>query len=206
MIVKPTISFLSTDSDSLLSMDTRTILAAMEGNPNYPSPNPALPVVRAAGDAFSDAQAAAADGGRTLTASKNDRRAELVLRLRQLANYVAVACQGDLTVLISAGFPIHKPQRQPIGVLTTPGGLTVTFGARTGELDAAAAPVPGAAIYNWRVSTAAAPNVVVQTAQTTAASNTFTNLTPGVVYKFAANAVGTAGPSNWSNPVGLMAV
>jgi len=206
MIVKPTISFLSTDSDSSLSTNTRAILAAMEGNPNYPSPNPALPVVRAAGDAFADALVAAADGGKTLTASKNARRAELVLLLRQLANYVAVACQGDLTVLMTAGFPIHKPQRQPIGVLTAPGDLTVTFGARMGELDAATAPVPGAAIYNWRLSTAAAPNVVVQTAQTTAASNTFTGLAPGVVYRIEANAVGTAGPSNWSNPVSRMAV
>ncbi len=61
-------------------------------------------------------------------------------------------------------------------------------------------------IYNWRLSTAANPSAVVQSAQTTAASNTFTGLTPGVVYNVEANAVGAAGPSDWSAPVPQMAV
>jgi hypothetical protein len=126
--------------------------------------------------------------------------------MRQLASYVQVACKGDLAVLLSSGFPIQKPQRSPIGVLPAPAGLTVTLGNRSGELDASAAPVPGAAIYNWRVTTAAAPNVVVQTAQTTAASNTFEGLTPGVVYNVQVNAVGSAGPSDWSDPVPQMVV
>jgi hypothetical protein len=62
------------------------------------------------------------------------------------------------------------------------------------------------AVYNWRISTAAAPSVVVQSAQTTAASNTFTGLTPGIVYVAEVNVVGSAGPSDWSNPVPQMAV
>ena len=67
-------------------------------------------------------------------------------------------------------------------------------------------PVFGASIYNWRLSTAANPSAVVQSAQTTAASNTFTGLTPGVVYNTEVNAVGAAGPSDWSAPVPQMAV
>ena len=50
------------------------------------------------------------------------------------------------------------------------------------------------------------PMVVVQSSQTTAASNTFDNLTPGVVYYIQANAVGSAGPSDWSDPVPHMAI
>jgi hypothetical protein len=46
----------------------------------------------------------------------------------------------------------------------------------------------------------------VQSAQTTAASNIFDHLTPGVVYNVEANAVGSAGPSDWSDPVPLMVV
>ena len=64
----------------------------------------------------------------------------------------------------------------------------------------------GAAIYNWRVTTAAQPDVVVQTAQTTAASNVFAGLTPGVIYNLQLNAVGSAGPSDWSDPVPQMVV
>ena len=119
---------------------------------------------------------------------------------------VQAACGGDLTVLLTRGFPIQKPQRNPIGVLPAPSHLTVSFGARSGELNVSAAPLVGAAIYNWRVTTAPAPNVEVQAVQTTAAKNTFTGLTPGVVYQIEANAVGAAGPSDWSEPVTQMAV
>ena len=73
-------------------------------------------------------------------------------------------------------------------------------------MNASATPVPGAAIYNWRVTTAAQPDVVVQTAQTTAASNVFAGLTPGVIYNLQLNAVGSAGPSDWSDPVPQMVV
>ena len=67
-------------------------------------------------------------------------------------------------------------------------------------------PVFGAAIYNWRVTSAAQPGTVLQTAQTTSASNTFAGLTPGVTYNVEANAVGAAGPSDWSDSVSQMAV
>jgi hypothetical protein len=206
MIVKPSISFLNTDSDSQLIADTETITTAMDENPYFVLPSPSLAAISGAQAVMVTAMAAAADGGITLTAIKNAKRALLVALLRQLASYVEVTSNGDLTVLMSSGFPIQKPQRDPIGVLPAPSNLTVGFGARTGELHAVAKPLVGAAIYNWRVTTAAAPTVVVQTAQTTAASNTFTGLTPGVVYNIEVNALGSAGPSNWSDPVPQMAV
>jgi hypothetical protein len=126
--------------------------------------------------------------------------------VRQLASYVSVACEGDLAVLLSSGFPIQKPQREPAGMLPAPSDLRVTFGPRSGELRAAATPVPGAAVYNWQISTLAQPSVVLQSAQTTAARNTFANLTPGTVYQVTVNVVGSAGPSNWAEPIQQMAV
>ena len=208
MIVKPSISFLITDSDAQLIVDVGSVITGLTGNASYTTPVPTLAAVTAALNAFTTAisDAEAAGGGVTLTATKNDRRADLVALMRELASYVQVTCKGDLTVLLSSGFPIQKPQRNPIGVLPAPSNLTVTLGMQTGELDAAVAPVFGASIYNWRISTAAAPSVVLQSAQTTAASNSFTGLTPGVVYNVEANAVGAAGPSDWSAPVPQMAV
>jgi hypothetical protein len=206
MIVKPSIRFLHRDSDSRLVTDTGTILTAMTvSTASYPSPLPILSDVTGALANLSTAMADAAGGGTTLTSMKNDKRAVLVALLRQLASYVTVTSNGDMTVLLSSGFPIQKPQREPIGVLPAPSNLTVTLGDLSGELHANAAPVAGAAIYNWRLSTAAAPTVVVQSAQTTAANNTFSNLTAGVVYNAAVNAVGAAGTGNWSDPVPQMA-
>jgi hypothetical protein len=206
MIVKPSISFLTNDSDPQLVTDTETIVNSIMGNAGLPSPKPTMLEITAAKDEMVTAMADAAGGGVVLTAIKNAKRAVLVGLLRQLASYLQVACNDDLPLLLSSGYPIQKPQRNPIGVLPAPTISTVSFGARTGELDAVAAPVFGAAIYNWRITAAAAPGVVVQSSQTTAASNTFTGLTPGVVYNIEANVVGSAGPSNWSNPVPQMAV
>ncbi|HEY3931655.1 MAG TPA: hypothetical protein VGM58_04730 [Verrucomicrobiae bacterium] len=206
MVVKTSITFLTADSDALLIIDTNTIMTMMTGNASYPAPSPMLAPVKAALNDFSTSLANAADGGLTLTSLKNDKRAVLVALLRELANYVQSACNGDLTVLMSSGFPIQKPQRFPIGVLPAPNNLVVTPGALTGELNAAVQPVFGAAIYNWRLAAASAPDVVLQTAQTTAASTTFSGLTPGIVYIIQANAVGSAGPSDWSNPVSKMVV
>jgi hypothetical protein len=206
MIVKPSISFLNSDNDAQLITNTSNITTALTGNASYPTPAPTLAAVTIAKNGFVTAVANAADGGLALTAIKNDKRVALVALLRQLASYVQVTCNGDMAVLLTSGFPLQKPSRTPIGVLQPPASLTVTLGARTGELVAAAAPVNGAAIYNWRVTTAAAPNAVVQTDQTTAARTTFDNLTPGVVYNVQANVVGSAGPSDWTDPISQMVV
>lgn len=157
-------------------------------------------------DEFSQALANAADGGRTLTAIKNGKREALVLLVRQLAAYVQVACNGDMPTLLTSGFPTQKPQRQPAGIPAVPANLTVTFGERSGELKAVAASVAEAWTYNWQLTTAAEPTVVLQSAQTTSARNTFTGLTPGVVYRATLNAVGSAGASDWANPVSQMVV
>ena len=206
MIVKPSISFLNDDTDALLLTDTDAITTGMTGNASYPDPAPTIAEVIAARDEFATAVTNAADGGITATAIKNQKRAILVALLRLLASYVQVKANGNLAVLLSSGFPIQKPERQPIGVLPAPSNLTVTFGPRSGELRATASPIAGAAIYNWKLTTQAAPTVVVQAVQTTSARNTFTGLTPGVVYSAEVNVVGSAGPSDWSEPVSQMVV
>lgn len=222
MIVKPYISFLNYDSDAQLIVDVRAIIAAMTGNPNYPlptpnlaaapgnvnfpTPSPTLAAVSVALDEFSTALSNAADGGATLTAIKNAKRAALVSLVRALAIYVQGACNGDLAVLKSSGFPTQKPQPQPVGELPVPSDLTVTLGISTGKLDVRVSPVPGAFTYNWRVALASAPAVVVQLAQSTASSTTLSNLTPGLVYNVEANAVGAAGPSGWTAPMPKMVV
>lgn len=205
MIVKPSVSFLLKDNDAALFNRVNGIVTAMTDNTSYPSPTPTLADVGAANDDFAAAMANAVDGGLTLTAIKNQKRAALVALMRQLAIYVQANCADDLAVLLSSGFPAQKPQRQPVGVLQPPANLTVTYGPRTGELRAKASPVAGAAVYNWQLTSAANPGVVLQTGQSTAANYTFTGLTPGQVYNTVVNVVGAAGPSSWSEPVPQMA-
>ncbi len=206
MIIKPSISFLNEDPDADLLARITTIVIALTGNTSFPEPAPTLAVVTAANDAFGKAVAEAAGGGVALTAVKNDRRAALVALVRELASYVQVACKEDLAVLLTSGFPHQKPERQPIGELPPPANLTLKLGTRSGQLVTKAEPVSGASIYNWRLTTSAAPENPVQTRQTTAARHTFSGLTPGVIYNVEVNAVGAAGPSNWAGPAKQMVV
>jgi hypothetical protein len=206
MVVKPSINFVTTDSDARLVTSAETIVTSMTNNADYPTPSPALAVVKAAVDAFTVAIANAVNGGTDLTAIKNAKRNELVALLRQLALYVSSACNGDMAKLLSSGFPAQKPTRTPIGVLPAPVTPIITQGAHSGELDAITTPLLGAYTYGWRVALASSPKVYVQTAQTTAARTTFSGLTPGQTYNVEVNAVGAAGQSDWSNAAELTVV
>ena len=206
MLVKPSITFLTSDTDAQLVTNTQTILQTLADNvATYAKPSPTLAVVTTALNKFITAIGAAADGGTALTLAKNAARAELVALLRLLASYVQIVCAGSMENLLLSGFPTQKSSRTPIGVLPAPSNVTVNLGVRTGELDGKTSPILGAAIYNWRL-TAVGQSAPVQEVQTTAASNTFADLTPGTVYKMEVNAVGSAGPSDWSQPVSQMVV
>jgi hypothetical protein len=198
-IVKPATSWLNTDSDALLANDVNVILVAMAANVSiYPTPSPTLTVIQGVLTSFNAAVAKAAVGSKADTTYKNNQRLVLAGMVRQLASYVTVACKGDMMNLLLSGFPTQKPERQPIGPLPAPGSLMLAHGSLSGELDAWTNPVFGAGTYNWKLQPAT-PGAAAITAQTTAASNTFTGLTPGVKYTCTVNAVGAAGPSDWSN-------
>ena len=205
MIAKASISFLNDDTDPQLITDASGIVQSMTGNAIYPTPTPTLAAVSTALAAFTHALSAAAEGGVPLTLAKNDARAVLTGLVRELSSYVQLACKGDMTKLLTSGFPVQKAARTPVGVLPPP-TVTVKLGSKSGDLAAKLAPLAGAAVYNWRVTTATSPAAPVLTAQTTAASNTFTGLTPGVVYQVSANAVSSGGTSDWSDPATQMVV
>ncbi len=206
MIVKTAIGFLRTNPDGQLIIDVQAIISGLTNNPDFPSPTPTIAAVSSALDAFTVAKAEAVKGGKEATALKRAARAELVALLRQLANYITDTSDGDLTKLLSTKFPIQKPTRSPVGQLPPPDAPTLKFGMISGELDAATSPVNGASTYNWRVALASAPDVYVQTAQTTGGRMVFEALTPGQVYSVQVCAVGAAGPSNWSDNSKLMVV
>jgi hypothetical protein len=206
MIVKPAIGFLSSSSDALLLTGAQTVVNSMTKNPDYPTPTPTLATVTTAINDFTTAIADAANGGKEETAIKYAKRAELVSFLRQLASYVGVTCGGDMAKLLSSGFPTQKPTRTPIGVLGPPDAPVATPGPKKGQMEAVSAPVFGAYTYNWRVALASAPTVFVQEVQTTASRNIFSGLTPGQIYTVQLNAVGSAGPSDWSDDGETMVV
>jgi hypothetical protein len=206
MVVKAAIGFLTLDSDDQLIGDVQSAINGLTNNPNFATPAPTLAAVTTALGAFTTALADAVNGGRQLTVAKNAKRAELVSLMRQLASYVTVTSNGDLEKLLSSGFPYQKPTRTPVGVLPAPDAPVLRLAVKSGQLDGSITPIYGAASYNWRLALASAPTVFVQTAQTTGGRNSFEGLTPGQVYNVEVNAVGSFGPSDWSDPSTAMVV
>ena len=206
MIVKPSIGFLNTDKDSDLTKDVQKIINMMTGNPSFPKAVALLLLVKAALDDYCTALAEAGDGGHTLNSIKWDKRKALCGLVRLLAFDVEEESAGDLTVLLSSGFPIQKPQHFPIGDLSVPAAPTLTLGTHSGGLNASVPPVYGAQTYNWQLALASAPNVILRTNQSTAASTSFDGLIPGQIYLVQANAFGTAGTSDWSQPSSQMVI
>ena len=149
---------------------------------------------------------ASSSGGRQNTALRNALRVQLVALLRPLASYVNATANGNLPVLISSGFPIQKTSRTPVGPQPAPGAPVVTQGVVSGTVMVAPPPVYGASSYNWTLALESAPEVSVQTAQTTGARLEFSGLTPGKVYVVALDAVGAAGVSDWSDYGSLMVI
>jgi hypothetical protein len=181
-------------------------LTGLTDNANFATPAPTLATVTTALSAFTVALADAVNGGKQMTAIKNAKRAELVSLMRQLASYVTVTANGDMTKLLSSGFPYQKPTRSRIGALPAPEAPVLKHGALSGTVDTSITPVYGASSYNWRVALASAPSTFVQTAQTTGGRHSFNGLIPGQIYNVEANAVGAAGPSDWSDVACLMAI
>jgi hypothetical protein len=199
MNVKPSIGFLTKDGQASFTDKVTTILQWMTGNANYPTPSPTLTVVQTAFNAYKVATADASQGGVENTAIRDARRAELVSLLRQLANYVGATANGDLEKLMSSGFPVQKSTRTPIGPLPAPQAPFLRQGPVSGSARASAPPVYGAALYTARLALASAPTTYLKTQQSTGARFRFENLTPGEVYSVDINAIGAAGPSDWSD-------
>lgn len=206
LIVKPAINFLSTVTDVQLEADVSHIIRQMTDNESFPDPSPSLAIVGSKLHDFRFALREAWFGGKLLTLEKNMRRAELVAVVRQLAGYVTARCSGDLVTLMSSGFPFHKPTRHAVGALTPPDMPRLKHKTLSGCIDAVVSPVRGASIYTWQLALASAPKVVLQTVHTTAARASFADLMPGQVYTVRVNAIGTAGPTNFSNPATLMSL
>lgn len=204
-VVKVAVSFLTADPDAVLNTRTTTIVYSLTDNAPYATLATDLPAITTANDAFADAIAAASDGGKSLNAAKNAARAALVDLLRPMAGRVQLLCQNNMTILLSSGFPVQKPNRTPAQTPATPSTPDAMQGL-TGQVLLASSPVNGAYIYNWRVATVEEPDKIVFSGQSTGARTDFTGLTPGKTYLFQLNAVGTAGTSDWSNASSLMVI
>ena len=209
MVVKASISELNkAPAQYVWSRAEIVIQALIKHALIFDKPIPEVSILRASNDLLKETllNYETMGGGKLLAAAVRARRSDTAGLLRLEASYVTSRANGDMEILLKGGFPIQKPVRTPIGQLEAPDAPTVKQGKKSGQLDAATTPLYGGQAYLWRVARASSPEVYVQTAQTTAASSSFFDLTAGEIYNIEVQVIGSAGPSDWSDAGSLMVI
>jgi hypothetical protein len=199
------VTFLSANSDAILIIAIGRILDSMTGNTAFSTPVPSLASIAAARAAYVTA-VNALDRSRAATVSRNQARAVVTQQLRDLALYVQHTSAGDMSLLISSGFPLHKPRRQLAGVLVAPQDVRLRQARVSGQLLARCTLLPDAKAYQWRFATALAPTVWTTLDPVMKASTTLQGLTRGTDYIVQVRAFGTRGSSDWSDSATRMVV
>lgn len=190
-------------ADHVIQDTTDTVLANLYENAAYPTPPVTKVALEAAQQAFDIAIGAQEQGGTAATATKNEKREELVELLRQLAAYVETACNNDLPTLLSSGFHAastnhaQQPLEKPI-IVTVNNGIS-------GQLVVKVKTVPNARSYEVRYATVGAGGTLgpLQSGGifTDSRAMPVGGLTAGTMYHIQVRAVGgSTGYSDWSDP------
>jgi hypothetical protein len=198
--------FKKQSAEQLITM-AGAVITGLTGNPAFPAPTVDLKAVQAAADDLNAALAAQAHGGTAATAEKNNKQETLIALLRKLKHYVEDNCENDLAVLLSSGFQSAATTRNR-SPLANPAILSIDFGNST-ELMLKVTPIARAKCYEVRSAAMGSGNVPGSWRNTGLFTNskamTIKDLIPGTTYVFQVRAVGgSAGYSDWSNPVSRM--
>src|SRR2546421_8740804 len=122
--------------------------------------------------------------------------------LRQLAAYVQMSCNNDLSTLLSSGFQAQSTNRASTP-LEQPQSLSIKNGA-SGQLVAKVDPVRNANMYEGRIKPSDGdwlPSIFTGDSQ----HIIFEGLTPGKNYTAQVRALGgSTGQSDWSDPSSQM--
>ena len=187
--------------DAKLVETTGNIITGLTGNAAYLTPPVTLVALAALLKAFTDAMNAMAQGGTVATSAKNDARENLIAALRQLAAYVQITCNDDLTALLSSGFEAVSAPSAP-APLGTPVITGITNGLATGVLLIVVTALANAKCYEVRFAT-----IINQLVGPWLSGGMFTNsramalggLVAGTNYAVEVRAIGgSTGYSAWS--------
>ena len=141
---KPRYNFARYHVDILITK-TRNIIAKMTGNPDFPTPDPALADVKALVDDLEKLVILAADGSHPAHDSMIAKRKELELILRSLGLYVDKIAQGDILIIDRSGFEINKDTSRG-----NKAGFWIDRGGFPGEVECGCARIKRSKSYVWQ--------------------------------------------------------
>ncbi len=190
----------------LLLVKSLHIQESMNGNVNFPTPDPPLTDIAAKTDALTAATQAAESGDHALVALKKQLRRELIALLNRLGTYVELTSKGDEQQILSSGFDVAGGNA-PIGPVTAPAGLVAIVSAFIGSIDLDWKPVRGALTYLMQIN-AVDPDTEAEWKQLAVVSQSkfsAQGLQTGTVYWFRVAAIGAAGQGPFSDPARCVA-
>ena len=191
---------LPTKVADLITYATR-IVSMMTGNPLFPAPTPPLPTVTVAIDDLQIAETAALARTKGAATTRNEKRAALVIMLRQLRGYVQSIAdatpENGPSILQSAGLAVRKTPAKAVQA------FAAKQGAVSGSARVTAVVAARRASYEWEYSLDGGKTWVA-TAGTLKASTTITGLPVGTAAQFRYRAITKAGLGDWSQAVVLV--
>ena len=182
----------------------KQIVAALTGNPNFPTPNPtlnAIDLVITKTETKAAERDAAQQLAKTKTIELNGCEDELNAILSQIAAHVDSVAAGDRAKIHSAGLDTRAGATSTTEPPPPPSGLDSSIGDHEGELDAFWDPVAGARSY--LIQTNEDPTVATgwqHTGVSTKSKYTIKGLQSGKRYWMRVAAVNSVGQSGWSDP------
>jgi hypothetical protein len=179
------------------------VSASIKDNPAFPDAGPIQSKLEKACQEFTLSITKAGRNDRTLASAKNDKKAELVGLLDEMAGHVLTVSNGDATMLLSSGFDIAgiKAGNETLAPIDK---LDVEIGA-AGVATTRVKRVMGAKAYIHKCTPdPITPDSVWITETTTDRENTFTNLKSVTRYWFQVIAIGKGKQMESSLPVSIV--
>ena len=178
----------------------RSVSTKMKENPNFPTPDVSLDELDAKADQLESRSVAALGGGKEAKALMRQAEAEANKLLRKMAKYVDRIADGDVAIILSAGFNLAK---QPAPAVRP--DFSVELGEKSGSVVLRRQAVDGVRSYIWQHcmgDTPADNEADWVTAQVTSkATAEITGLTPLSKYWFRSAAVTPSGIMAYNSPI-----
>jgi hypothetical protein len=210
--IKPSLTFITKASDEDFRQRAGAIYEGIYKSPDYPNPPVTREELKAALDKYDHTRAAALDGGKRAIIARDAQRGVVGPMLRQLGNYVDIACENEMAKLIASGFepvpttfrskqPPPRPRIKKIKHGPTSGSFLVSISSHYRR------------VVHYKIRHGEGEfhdirdlwtEVIVASARP---ATLISGLTPGRVYTFQVCAFGHDSTySDWSDAVSLMCV
>lgn len=188
-------------TDGALLILAQAIVLALSGNIFFPVLSPSLANLQTAINNYSDALAAAAQGGRNNVVVKNARKADLIKVLTSMALDIMKIADGDIIMLTSSAFPLSK-DRIPLGPMENPQILKLEDGPVSGSLKVTIGKVKGSMNYGYEYTLDPLTDASVWESEIDSSiKHTIADLEAGKKYWVRVVAYGRNGQETYSDPV-----